>query len=208
LFVFRVPQYKFFGPHMGILYGRYDLLDRLRAYKVRPAGNQPPDKFETGTKNHEGMAGTTAAVNYLADLGAELGASFAGDFPGFTGRRLQLKAALVAIRAYERPLVGKLIAGLQAIPGVTLYGIVDPARSDRRAPTVAFTLQGTTPRQVAERLGQAGIFVWDGNYYALAVTERLGVEKSGGMVRVGIAHYNTAAEVDRLLAMVNDLARR
>ncbi len=98
---------------MGVLYGRYDLLDRLRAYKVRPASNQPPDKFETGTKNHEGMAGTMAAVNYLADLGAELGASFAGDFPGFTGRRLQLKTALAAIRAYERPLVGKLIAGLQ-----------------------------------------------------------------------------------------------
>jgi selenocysteine lyase/cysteine desulfurase len=192
---------------MGILYGRYDLLDRLRAYKVRPAGNQPPDKFETGTKNHEGMAGTTAAVNYLADLGAELGASFAGDFPGFTGRRLQLKAALVAIRAYERPLVGKLIAGLQAIPGVTLYGIADPARFDRRAPTVAFTLKGYTPRQVAERLGKAGIFVWDGNYYALAVTERLGVEESGGMVRVGIAHYNTLEEVGRLLAVVEGLAQ-
>jgi selenocysteine lyase/cysteine desulfurase len=192
---------------MGVLYGRYDLLDRLHAYKVRPAGDQPPDKFETGTKNHEGMAGTTAAVNYLADLGAELGAPFAGDFPGFAGRRLQLKTALAAIRAYERPLVGRLIEGLQAIPGVTLCGVADPFGFDRRAPTVAFTLQGYTPRQVAERLGQEGIFVWDGNYYALAVTERLGVEESGGMVRVGIAHYNTTAEVDRLLAVVNDLAR-
>ncbi len=200
--------YKFFGPHMGVLYGRYDLLDRLRAYKVRPAGDQPPDKFETGTKNHEGLAGTAAAVAYLADLGAELGATFSGDFPGFAGRRLQLKAAMAAVRTYERPLVGKLIEGLQAIPGVTLYGITDPSRFDRRAPTVAFTLQGYTPRQVAERLGQAGIFVWDGNYYALAVTERLGVEESGGMVRVGIAHYNTAAEVDRLLGVVSDLARR
>jgi cysteine desulfurase family protein (TIGR01976 family) len=199
--------YKFFGPHMGVLYGRYDLLDRLRAYKVRPAGDQPPDKFETGTKSHEGMAGTAAAINYLADLGAEFGAPFADQYPGFEGRRLHLKAAMVAIRAYERPLVGKLIAGLQAIPGVTLYGITDPARYDRRAPTVAFTLQGTTPRQVAERLGQAGIFVWDGNYYALAVTERLGVEESGGMVRVGIAHYNTLGEVGRLLAVVSDLAR-
>jgi len=180
------------------------------AYKVRPAGDQPPDKFETGTKNHEGMAGTTAAINYLADLGAEFGAAFVGDFPDFTqypegmqypkdaGRRLQLKAAMAAIRTYERPLVGKLIKGLQAIPGVTLYGITDPARFDRRAPTVAFTLQGYTPRQVAERLGQAGIFVWDDNYYALAVTERLGAEESGGMVRVGIAKYYTAAEVDRL----------
>jgi selenocysteine lyase/cysteine desulfurase len=101
----RVPTYKFFGPHLGVLYGRYDLLDLLRAYKVRPAGDQPPDKFETGTKNHEGMAGTTAAVNYLADLGAELGATFAEDFPGFSGRRLQLKATRAAIRTYERPLL-------------------------------------------------------------------------------------------------------
>jgi selenocysteine lyase/cysteine desulfurase len=120
---------------------------------------------------------------------------------------LHLKTAMAAIRAYERPLVGRLIEGLKEIPGVTLYGITDPARFDQRAPTVAFTLVGYTPRQVAERLGDEGIFVWDGNYYALAATERLGVEESGGMVRVGIAHYNTAAEVDRLLAVVTDLAR-
>jgi selenocysteine lyase/cysteine desulfurase len=112
-----------------------------------------------------------------------------------------------AIRAYERPLVGRMIAGLEEIPGVTLYGITDPARFNRRAPTVAFTLEGYRPRQVAERLGQAGIFIWDGNYYALAVTERLGVEESGGMVRVGIAHYNTLEEVDRLLAVVSELAK-
>jgi selenocysteine lyase/cysteine desulfurase len=119
--VYRVPTYKFLGPHQGALYGRYDLLDRLlQAYKVRPAGDQPPDKFETGTKNHEGMAGVTAAVNYLADLGAEFGAPFADQYPGFEGRRLHLKTAMAAVRAYERPLVGKLIKGLQAIPGVTL----------------------------------------------------------------------------------------
>jgi cysteine desulfurase family protein (TIGR01976 family) len=200
--------YKFFGCHAGALYGRYELLDRLQAYKVRPAEDVPPDKFETGTKNHEGMAGTTAAINYLADLGAEFGAPFADQYPGFEGRRLHLKTAMSAIRAYERPLVGRMISGLQAILGVTIYGITDPARFDQRAPTVAFRLEGYTPRQVAERLGQAGIFVWDGNYYALAVTERLGVEESGGMVRVGIAHYNTAAEVDRLLAVANDLALR
>jgi len=199
--------YKFFGPHQGVLYGRYDLLDQLRAYKVRPAEDHPPDKFETGTKNHECMAGTTAAINYLADLGAEFGAPFAEQYPGFEGRKLHLKTALAAIRAYERPLAERLISGLQAIPGVTVYGISDPAHFDRRAPTVAFTLEGYTPRQVAERLGEAGIFVWDGNYYALAVTERLGVEESGGMVRVGIAHYNTLGEVERLLAVINNLAR-
>jgi selenocysteine lyase/cysteine desulfurase len=173
------PHYKFFGPHLGVLYGRYDLLDHLRAYKVRPAENHPPDRFETGTKNHEGLAGTAAAVDYLAELGAEFGAPFADDYPDFEGRRLQLKTAMAAIRAYEWPLAGRLVAGLQGIPGMTLYGISDPARYDRRAPTVAFTLEGYTPRQVTERLGEEGIFVWDGNYYALAVTERLGVEESG-----------------------------
>jgi cysteine desulfurase family protein (TIGR01976 family) len=167
--------YKFFGPHLGALYGRYELLDQLRAYQVRPAEDVSPHKFETGTKNHEGLAGTTAAINYLADLGAEFGAPFADQYSGFEGRRLHLKTAMAAIRAYERP--------------------------------VAFTLEGYTPRQVAERLGGEGIFVWDGNYYALAVTERLGVEESGGMVRVGIAHYNTLKEVDRLLAAVGELAQ-
>jgi selenocysteine lyase/cysteine desulfurase len=194
---------------VGALYGRYELLDQLRAYKVRPAEDDPPDKFETGTKNHEGLAGTTAAINYLADLGSEFGAPSADQFPGFGGIRLHLKTAMTAVRAYERPLAERLIQGLQAIPGVTLYGITDPARFDRRAPpTVAFTLEGYSPRQVAERLGRAGIFVWDLRYYALAVTERLGVEENGGMVRVGIAHYNTLDEVDRLLVVVDDLAQR
>jgi selenocysteine lyase/cysteine desulfurase len=205
--VSRVPQYKFFAPHLGVLYGRYELLDRSRAYKVRPAEDVPPHKFETGTKNHEGLAGTTAAINYLADLGAEFGAPFSDQYPEFEGRRLHLKTAMAAICAYERPLVARLISGLAAVPGVTLYGITDPARFDQRAPTVAFTLDGYTPRQVAERLGQEGIFVWDGNYYALAVTERLGVEENGGMVRVGIAHYNTVTAVDRLLAVVSELAQ-
>jgi selenocysteine lyase/cysteine desulfurase len=192
---------------VGALYGRYELLDRLQAYKVRPAEDVPPHKFETGTKNHEGLAGTTAAINYLADIGSEFGAPFAEQFPGFEGRRLHLKTAMTAVRAYERPLAERLISGLMAIPGVTIYGITDPTRFDQRVPTVSFRLDRYSPRQVAERLGQAGIFVWDGNYYALAVTERLGVEESGGMVRVGIAHYNTIEEVHRLLAAVEGLAR-
>jgi cysteine desulfurase family protein (TIGR01976 family) len=199
--------YKFFGPHAGALYGRYELLDRLRAYKVRPADDVPPHKFETGTKNHEGLAGTTAAINYLADLGSEFGAPFAEHYPEFEGRRLHLKTAMAAIRAYERPLAERLIWGLMAISGVTIYGITDPACFDQRVPTVAFTLEEYTPREVAERLGEEGIFVWDGNYYALAVTERVGVEESGGMVRVGIAHYNTPGEVDRLLGVINELAQ-
>jgi selenocysteine lyase/cysteine desulfurase len=146
---------------LGVLYGRFELLDRLRAYKVRPAEDVKPHKFETGTKNHEGLAGTTAVINYLAGLGAEFGTPFVEDFPGFTGRRLHLKTAMAAIRAYERPLAARLIAGLREIPYVTVYGIIDLARFDQRAPTVAFALEGCTPRQVAERLGQEGIFVWD-----------------------------------------------
>jgi cysteine desulfurase family protein (TIGR01976 family) len=198
--------YKFFGPHMGVLFGRYALLDELPAYKVRPAGDRPPDKFETGTKNHEGLAGVSAAVGYLSDLGARLGEPYADQYPELTGRRRQLKAAMAAIRAYERPLVERLVAGLSEIPGVTIYGITDADRFDRRVPTVAFRMQQHTPAQVAERLGQAGIFVWDGNYYALAVSQRLGVEGQGGMVRVGIAHYNTAGEVDRLLETLRAMA--
>jgi len=168
--------------------------------------DRPQNPLELA-KNHEGLAGTTAAINYLAALGAEFGAPFADQYSELEGRPLHLKTAMAAIRAYERPLIEQLIAGLVAISGVTIYGITDPARFDQRAPTAAFTLDGYTPRQVAERLGGEGIFVWDGNYYALAVTERLGVEESGGMVRVGIAHYNTLGEVDRLLDAVGELAK-
>jgi len=127
--------YKFFGSHVGVLYGRYDLLDQLRAYKVRPADDVPPHKFETGTKNHEGLAGTTAAVNYLADLGAEFGAPFAEQYPEFEGRRLHLKTAMAAIRAYERPLAEQLVSGLASIPGVTVlwYRRPGPARGMRTA---------------------------------------------------------------------------
>lgn len=209
--------YKFFGPHMGVVWGRYDLLDRLAAYKVRPSDPQPPDKFESGTKNHEGLAGTIAAVDYLAELGRVHGGAFHEAGAGFTGRRRDLKAALAAIHAYERPVFERLLAGLQAIPGLTVYGITDPRDFDRRVPTVAFRMAGhpakstrdyRSPQAIARRLDDAGIFVWDGNYYALSVTERLGVEDSGGMVRVGIAHYNTAEEVERLLGVLGELSSR
>ncbi len=199
--------YKFFGPHVGVLYGRRELLERLAAYKVRPAGDEPPDKFETGTQNHEGLAGVTAAVDYLASVGTRYGQEFAGLFPGFEGRRLALKAAMAAIQTYERALGWRLIEGLQAIEGLTIYGLTDPARLEHRAPTVSFTLAGLSPSQVARRLDEHNIFVWDGNFYALAVTERLGLEGKGGLVRVGLAHYNTAAEVDRLVEVVADMRR-
>jgi cysteine desulfurase family protein (TIGR01976 family) len=181
--------YKFFGPHVGVLYGKHDLLDRLPAYKVRPADPRPPHKFETGTQNHEGIAGTLAAVEYLASLSGDRGP-----------RRERILTGMKLIQEYERSLLGHLINGLQRIRGLRIYGITEPERLDQRVPTVAFRMEGLPPRRVAEFLGERGLFVWDGNYYALAVTERLGVEETGGMVRVGLVHYNTMEEVDRLLA--------
>ena len=191
-------SYKFFGPHAGILYGRYDLLDELFAYKVRPAPNGPPGKFETGTQNHEGIAGVLGAIEYFEWLGETFGGDYAEKYAGrYADRRLRLKQAMAAIRAYEFEISRALLDVLEEMPGVTIYGLTDRRRLEQRVPTVAFRLQGWHPRQLAERLGEEGIYVWDGNYYALAVTERLGLEESGGMVRVGPVHYNTVEEIHR-----------
>jgi cysteine desulfurase family protein (TIGR01976 family) len=191
--------YKFFGPHVGALYGRLDLLERLPAYKVRPADDAPPSKFETGTQNHEGIAGTLAAVEYLAGL--------APGPPGTATRRERIVAGLAAVAAHERLLCVRLLDGLARIPGVRVHGLADPARVHERVPTVSFTLAGSPPRQVAERLAALGIFAWSGHFYAVALTSRLGLDPAGGMVRVGLAHYNTAAEVDRLLEALGHVAR-
>ena len=199
--------YKFFGAHLGALYGRYELLDELPAYKVRPAGNAPPNKFETGTQSFEAQAGATAAVEYLASVGRRFGTEYAEGIPGFEGQRLDLKTGLTAIRAYEQELCAQLIAGLQEIPDLHVHGITDPVRFAQRVPTVSFTLEGLTPREIARRLNEANVFVWNGNFYALAVTERLGLEDLGGLLRVGLAHYNTAEEVDTLLGALADMPR-
>jgi cysteine desulfurase family protein (TIGR01976 family) len=167
--------YKFFGPHVGILFGRAELLARHRPYKVRPAPDEPPHSWETGTINLEGIAGTAAAIAYLQGLGME------------------------AVAAYERGLAAKLLDGLRAIDGVTVYGTTDLAR---RVPTAAFNVAGRAPAQVSGALAERGIFVWDGNYYALELMQRLGLEDSGGAVRVGAVHYNTPAEVDLFLEAV------
>ena len=192
--------YKFFAPHMGALYGKREHLARLRPYKVRPASDAIPDRWETGTKNHEGLAGVTAAIEYLAELGQRITPA--------TTRRAALVQAMEAIKAYERELSEQLIANLLAIPGLTFYGISDPARFDMRTPTVAVRLAGCTPRELAEALGRRGIFCWDGNYYAINLTERLGVEADGGMLRIGLVHYNTAEEIELLLEALNELRTR
>ena len=192
--------YKFFGPHVGVLYGKQAVLDRLPPYKVRPAD----DRFETGTANFEGIAGSLAALDYLGWIGERFGEGFAGEFPELGGRRLRLKTAMRAIQATEAPLFRRLADGLAAIPGVRLWGIADPARFGERTPTAAITIDGVTPRSAAEALGGAGIATWDGHFYALGLIERLGLEGSGGVLRIGLVHYNTAEEVDRLL---DELAR-
>jgi len=193
--------YKLFGPHMGVLWGRYELLDALPAYKVIPAADAPPDKFETGTPNFEGMAAAAAAVDYLASVGRRFGKP-----DGDGRRRAEIVAGMTAIRSYERMLVERLVAGLQAIPGIHIHGITDPARFDERMPVVSLTLEGHTPEEIARRLDDRAIFVWNGDFYAVRVIERLGLADAGGLVRIGINHYNTAEEVDRLLAALGEIA--
>ncbi|MFC2083123.1 cysteine desulfurase-like protein [Candidatus Bipolaricaulota bacterium] len=191
--------YKIFGPHLGILWGRYDLLDMLPAYKVIPSDNAPPDKFETGTPNFEGMAGVTAAINYIASIGHRFGK------PASSERRAEIMAGMTAIRRYEMELAERLIEGLHSISGVRIYGITDPKRFEERMPVVSFTLEGHAPVDIARRLGEQAIFLWNGDFYAIHVIERLGLAEAGGLVRIGINHYNTAEEVDRLLAAIADI---
>ena len=192
-------SYKFFGPHIGILYGKREHLQRLQPYKVRANTNTVPNRWEWGTLNHECIAGITACVDYLADLGRQVD-------PSASGRRTALLAAYGAIQQYEHGLAETLIAGLLTIPGLKFYGIRDLAKMDRRCPTVAVRIAGQSPLQLATKLGERGFFTWDGNYYALNLTERLDVEKDGGFLRIGLAHYNTAEEVQRFLAAMREIA--
>jgi cysteine desulfurase family protein (TIGR01976 family) len=192
--------YKFFGPHMGCIYGKRDLLMRFRPYKVRPAPEALPDRWETGTQVHEGLAGVTAAIDYIAELGRRCDPSAA------TTRRAALSSAHRVMREYEMSLAADMIRGLLQVPGLRFYGISDSARFNERVPTVGVRLANRKPLECAKFLGDRGIFTWDGNYYALNLTERLGVEKDGGLVRIGLVHYNTADEVDRLLAALSELA--
>lgn len=192
--------YKFFGPHTGMLFGRREQLQRLPAYRVLPAGEELPGKWETGTQNLEGMAGTTAAINYLSELGVEYGMARAD-----SERREKLRAAWEAIEAYERRLSERLIRGLQGIPGVRIYGLSGSGDEDRRVPTVALRKSGTTPADLAAALHAENIFCWHGNFYAQAISERMGVEESGGFLRLGLVHYNTVGEVDRCLQILESV---
>jgi cysteine desulfurase family protein (TIGR01976 family) len=193
--------YKFFGPHMGTLYGKREHLLRFRPYKVRPAPDSLPDRWETGTQVQELIAGIGAAVDYLAELGRRCD-------PAAKDRRSALLAAYRATRQHEMALLSRLVQGLLAIPGLRFFGISDPKQFHHRCSTVSLRLANHTPTEVAAFLGERGIFTWDGNYYALNLTERLGVEAIGGLLRIGLVHYNTLEEVDRLLAALQDIAAR
>ncbi len=192
--------YKFFGPHMGVLYGKREHLLRFQPYKVRANTNAVPNRWEWGTLNHECIAGITACVDYLADLGRRTD-------PGAVERRAALLAAFDVIRKYERGLMERLIAGVKNIPGSKIYGITDPSRFEQRCPTIAVRIAGYTPLELATKLGERGFFTWDGNYYALNLTERLDVEKDGGFLRIGLAHYNTVEEVERLLLTLREIVQ-
>jgi selenocysteine lyase/cysteine desulfurase len=172
-------------------------MEELPVYKLRPASDHLPHRWETGTQNHEGIAGTLAAIDYLADVGRH-------HAPGATELRPALEAAFSAIRAYETGLSGRLLEGLAGLPEITVWGISDPGRFGQRVPTLAITHARHAPRKVAELLAEQGIFVWDGNFYALPLTEALGLEPDG-VVRIGLLHYNTAAEIDRLLETLSTL---
>ena len=211
--------YKFFGPHMGVLFGKREHLARLRPYKVRPLTDALPFRWEWGTLNHECIVGITACVDYIASLGRSLEAKASGSTHsslsrnydqekastalqiqgGQGSRRLAIVNAFEVIHRHEHELMERLMAGLSHIPNLRIYGITDPSCFQWRCPTLAIRAAGQTPLQLATRLGERGFFTWDGNYYALNLTERLNVESSGGFLRIGLVHYNTPEEVDRLI---------
>jgi selenocysteine lyase/cysteine desulfurase len=190
--------YKFFGPHCGVLWGKRPLLENLDPYKVRPAPQTLPDKWMVGTQSHEAIAGAAAAVEYLADLGRRLAGN--ESLP----RRGALREAYREIGLYERHLAGKLLAGLEQMGEIKVWGITSLQRLEERVATISFTHERFTSQQMAEQLGRLGFFVWHGNYYALNFTETLGLEPQG-MLRVGLLHYNTAGEVERLLEALHGL---
>ena len=189
--------YKYFGPHSGVLYGKYELLDELTAYKVRPAPAKPAGKWETGTQSFESLAGVAAAIDYLADIGRPA-----------ESRRQQLVQAMQRIKEYEMTLSEHFLRGAVNIPGLRVHGITDIEKLENRTPTFAVSLAGYAPAEVAAYLGDQGLFVWHGHYYAVAVMERLGLLDQGGLVRIGFVHYNTVAEVDRVLAALSELAAK
>lgn len=192
-------SYKFYGPHLGILWGRRELLAALPAYKCRCASDVPPEKFELGTPQTELLAGLTAAVDYLEWVGGITG--------GSGSRRQMLAAAYDSFGAYENELTLKLIHGILDLPGTTIHGLVEDARISDRVPTVSFTHSRLAPADIAQALAERGIFAWSGHNYAYEVVRHLDLDEQQGVVRLGLAHYNTEAEIDRTLAALEAILR-
>lgn len=184
--------YKFFGPHMAVLWGRESVLERMEAYKCRCSSDELPERYEHGTPQTELLAGLTATADYLAWLGTECGHS--------GSRRDRMLGAYAAFGAHETPLTLRLIAGIQAIPGTTIHGITNPNRVHERVPTVSFTHDRISTHAFAQALADQDIFVWSGHNYALEPARQLGLDEDTGVVRLAIAHYNTAEEIERALA--------
>lgn len=187
--------YKFFGPHMGILWGRLDVIDALKPYRCRCSSNALPERFELGTPQIELMAGLSAAVDYFAELGAAAGAQ--------GSRRLKIAKAFEVSIVYENPLTRQLIDGLSDIAGLTIHGITDPKRINERVPTVSFTVEGIVPETIVRQMNAENIFLWSGHNYAWEIVHQLGIPAEQGVVRIGIAHYNTAGEIDETLESVH-----
>ena len=192
--ILACSPYKFFGPHLGVVAARRELLESWVPYKLVPASDEAPERWETGTQNHEGLAGLTAAGEYLAGLATDSGS-----------RRVRLASAYEAIAEHERDLAGQFLEGLSTLPHVRLWGIDDPDRLGERTPTFAVRVGSQHPAETAKALAALGIFVWDGDYYAREVMTRLGLLETGGAVRIGFCHYHTADEVDRVLEALADL---
>jgi cysteine desulfurase family protein (TIGR01976 family) len=197
--ILACSPYKFFGPHLGVLAVRRELLDAWVPYKLRPAPDETPERWETGTQNHEGLAGMTAAVDYLADIGRSYGDGVGGE------RRDAVVAGFDAIGAHERELAARFLHGIAAIPSVRLWGIADEDCLDERTPTFAVRVGDQDPLKTATEMARRGIYVWDGHYYAITVMERLGLLDSGGAVRIGFCHYHSTDDVDRVLEALADL---
>ncbi len=189
--------YKFFGPHVGVMYGKRELLEQIRPYKLRPSPDDLPGRWMTGTQNHEGIAGTRAAVDYLVELGRQIA-------PSVSSRRELLAAAFKATTQHERTLVARLLSGLAEIPGIHIHGITDESQFSSRVSTVSITFENHSPAELCQQLGDEGVFTWAGNHYALPFTEAAGLEP-GGTLRLGALHYNTLDEIERTLTTLGKL---
>lgn len=200
--------YKFFGPHIGVLYGKKELFSSLPSYRLRTQSDSIPHRIETGTLNHEGIAGASEAVEFIADLGRKFGSRDLKAGPPGKGdcsvRRRQVLAGMETMEHYEQPLAEKMLDELASMERVRVYG---PPRGCPRTSTISFIIEGITADRVAARLGEKGLFVWDGHFYAIRLVEKLGLDQKGGLVRAGLCPYNTEEEIDRLLEEIKRIAQ-